>query len=146
MGDFNDSNIIFDESGSEVRGVIDFGDSVFSWRVADVAIAMAYAAVTVMTPHNKFTGYESPNRAAQACEQVIAGFLSDYSLTQEELAVVDILCVGRLVTSGVIGWFSFSQNPTNLYLKKHSEPAWRALAFLVEQIKQSGGQGGSIFV
>ena len=47
MSDFNDANIIVDSGDVEtVVGVIDFGDSVASWRVNDVAVAMAYATVS----------------------------------------------------------------------------------------------------
>jgi Ser/Thr protein kinase RdoA (MazF antagonist) len=48
QGDFNDSNIILDDS-CNVSAVVDFGDSVVSWRICDVAIAMAYAMVTMHT-------------------------------------------------------------------------------------------------
>ena len=43
QGDFNDANIIL--QGGAVNAVLDFGDAVHSWRVNDVAIAMAYVMV-----------------------------------------------------------------------------------------------------
>jgi Ser/Thr protein kinase RdoA (MazF antagonist) len=43
MADFNDANIIVNEDATDVSGVIDFGDSLYSCRVYDIAIGVAYA-------------------------------------------------------------------------------------------------------
>ena len=51
MGDFNDANVIL-ATGSDVLpcdkvvGIIDFGDMVYTWRVNEIAIAMAYAMLS----------------------------------------------------------------------------------------------------
>merc|ERR1712154_335061 len=61
QADFNDANVIIrqGEDGSpQPSGVIDFGDSVHSWRVNDVAIAMAYVMVCMANPENKRFGFE----------------------------------------------------------------------------------------
>ena len=42
----DDEDLILSEDGRTVGGVIDFGDTVYSSRVNDVAIAMAYAMVS----------------------------------------------------------------------------------------------------
>ena len=55
QGDFNDANIIL--QGGAVNAVIDFGDAVYSWRVNDVAIAMAYVMVCLCNPANKRGGF-----------------------------------------------------------------------------------------
>ena len=49
------------------RGVIDFGDAVHSWRVNDVAIAMAYVMVCICNPENKRSGF-----AGDAAESLLA--------------------------------------------------------------------------
>lgn len=48
MGDCNDANVIVTESQAEVHvsGLIDFGDSCYSWTVNDIAIAIAYGIIT----------------------------------------------------------------------------------------------------
>ncbi|EKU23442.1 aminotransferase class-iii, partial [Nannochloropsis gaditana CCMP526] len=49
MGDWNDANIIVaPRAPSQVRGLIDLGDALWSWQVNEVAIAMAYAAVSAL--------------------------------------------------------------------------------------------------
>ena len=48
-------------------GVIDFGDAVHSWRVNDVAIAMAYVMVCICNPENKRSGF-----AGDAAESLLA--------------------------------------------------------------------------
>merc|ERR1712113_891723 len=40
--DLNDTNLLFNSSGTEVLGVIDFGDSIYSCTIFDPAIAAGY--------------------------------------------------------------------------------------------------------
>jgi hydroxylysine kinase len=54
VGDCNDANIIVDPSTHHLTGLIDFGDSVYTWTIADIAIAMAYASVS--SPDNPLPG------------------------------------------------------------------------------------------
>ena len=46
QADFNDANIVLNEEQSDIGGVIDFGDTVNSLLVNDLAIAMAYSMVS----------------------------------------------------------------------------------------------------
>jgi Ser/Thr protein kinase RdoA (MazF antagonist) len=46
--DANDWNVVV--SNSEVVGIIDFGDMVYSWTVADLAVAVAYALLGATDP------------------------------------------------------------------------------------------------
>lgn len=48
LGDCNDANVIVTDgiSGTHVSGLIDFGDSCYSWTVNDIAIAIAYGIIT----------------------------------------------------------------------------------------------------
>ena len=62
QADFNDANIIIargEDGSAKPGGVIDFGDSVHSWRVNDVAIAMAYVMVCMANAENKRAGFDS---------------------------------------------------------------------------------------
>jgi Ser/Thr protein kinase RdoA (MazF antagonist) len=121
MSDYNDANIIVDAGNVErVVGVIDFGDSLSSWRVNDVAIGMAYAAVSAY-------GKQRPITAA-AC--LLRGFTEWYQLEAVEAKHLLTLAAGRLAISVTIGNYSYMKDPSNAYLLIHAEPAWTTLATL----------------
>lgn len=85
-GDGNDYNVLVDAADQVVRGVIDFGDMVFSHAVNDVAIAAAYVAL-------------GADDALAAVADVVAGFHAVHPLTEPELAVVWPLVCMRLCVS-----------------------------------------------
>eukprot|EP01043_Picozoa_sp_COSAG02_P026015 COSAG02_NODE_1484_length_12382_cov_6.377758_3_plen_328_part_00 len=139
QADFNDANIIIargDEGVALPAGVIDFGDAVHSWRVNDVAIAMAYVMVCVSNPENKRAGFAAAGDEEQypesllAAAHFLAGFESTYPLHDLERAMVWKLASCRLATSATMGWYSWALDPTNEYLKYHATPAWEALKTL----------------
>lgn len=140
QADFNDANIIIARGGAGgplPAGVIDFGDAVHSWRVNDVAIAMAYVMVCIANPENKRAGFgavggDGPQHpeALLAAAHFLAGFESTYPLQPAERAMVWKLASCRLATSATMGWYSWSLDPTNEYLKYHATPAWEALKTL----------------
>lgn len=84
QGDFNDANIIVQQvQGAPVPcGIIDFGDAVHSWRVNDVAIALAYVMVCICNPENKRSGFgdDTAITALEAAAHFLQGFLSMYPL------------------------------------------------------------------
>jgi Ser/Thr protein kinase RdoA (MazF antagonist) len=100
--------------------VIDFGDSVHTLLVNDLAIAMAYSMVSSF-------GKKKPLEAAAA---VYAGYRSVASLQPNEVQVICTLTACRLAISFTIGMFSYSEDPANEYLLFHAEPAWNALQAL----------------
>lgn len=125
MSDFNDANIIMDPSGAEVCGVIDFGDVVRSFRVNDVAIAMAYAMISAYGKR-----LEGRNGFAAAAA-LLKGFCAAYSLTDLELSLLPLLVRCRLALSVTYGAYSIQQDPGNAeYLSLHAQPAWAALGLL----------------
>lgn len=142
-GDFNDANIVLNTDGKEICGVIDFGDSVMTWRVNDPAIAMAYVIITVIkAKQGTVSGFGScPPLDAAKC--FLEGYLECYKLTQSELSVLPILIACRLATSGTLGWYSYSKDPSNEYLKFHAEPAWTSLALLRNSDQSTLFQGSS---
>jgi hydroxylysine kinase len=123
QADFNDANIIIarGEDGAALPGgVIDFGDAVHSWRVNDVAIAMAYVMVCIANPENKRAGFEEGTDKPEsllAAAHFLAGFESNYPLQPTERAMVWKLASCRLATSATMGWYSWALDPTNEYLK-----------------------------
>jgi len=141
MGDWNDANIIVDPlHPSLVLGAIDFGDSLWTWKINDVAIAMAYAAVSAF-------GKTHPVHAAAL---LLRGFVSTASsLPPSEARHLLILACARLSISVTLGSFSFAQNPENEYLLIHAQPAWSALRTLwggerrrVEEVLGRAREGG----
>mmetsp|Transcript_9183 Transcript_9183/g.13346 ORF Transcript_9183/g.13346 Transcript_9183/m.13346 type:complete len:650 (+) Transcript_9183:48-1997(+) len=117
QGDFNDANIIMDGQG-HVNGVIDFGDSVYSWRVLDITVAMAYAMLS---------SYGKTKHSLAASAAMLRGFHKEYPLTMFERKHLRLLVSCRLACSVTLGAFSYEQNPGNEYLLLHARPAWDAL-------------------
>lgn len=120
QADFNDANIIVTSDCSNVGGVIDFGDVVWSSRVNDLAIAMAYAMVSSY-------GKRSPITAAAA---VLCGYHRISPIPENELALLRMLTASRLAISTTLGAYSQREDPHNEYLLLHAEPGWRALRML----------------
>jgi len=85
--------------------------------VGDVAIGMAYAAVSAY-------GKKHPLTAA-AC--LLHGFSHHYPLLPSETQFLLPLTAGRLAISVTLGAYSYHKDPENTYLLIHSEPAWTAL-------------------
>ena len=118
MADFNDANIIFDKDGDNVHGVIDFGDTVHSACIFDVAIAMAYA--TLVPP--------SGGDCISAAAAFLSGVCESYHLEFQELMALRTLIGCRLATSVTLGAFSAMQDKSdNEYLLLHAAPGRRAL-------------------
>jgi len=116
-GDYNDANIMVDDE-FRVSGVIDFGDSVESWRVLDVTVAMAYAMLS---------SYGKSYRGISAAAAMLRGYNFVYPLTPLERKHLVLLVACRLACSVTLGAYSYQQNPENKYLLFHAEPAWAAL-------------------
>jgi len=119
-GDFNDGNIIVSDDGKglKVAGAIDFGDTVHSWRVLDVTVAMAYALIT---------SYGKNHKSISAACALLRGFHHTYPLTSHERKHLRLLIACRLAQSVTLGNYSYKLNPGNEYLLLHSKPAWDAL-------------------
>jgi hypothetical protein len=122
--DFNDANIIVgneDGDGIKVTGVIDFGDTVYSWKVLDVAVAMTYALIS---------SYGKSGRSISAACAFLRGFHHVYPLTAQERKHLRLLIACRLATSATFGNYTYKLNPENKYILLHSKPAWEALDYI----------------
>jgi len=102
----------------EVGGLIDFGDMLNCWTVADPAIAAAYAVLDKNDP------------LGAAC-RVIGGYHSVFPLTDVELQAAFSLIAIRLATSVCLSAHQQAAEPENRYLSVSEQPAWRALEQLV---------------
>jgi len=117
--------------------VIDFGDMVYSWRVGELAIAVAYAMVGGYASggdgdsdgggNGKGSGGEAERRLAAAAA-LLKGFRAAFDgLSERELGLVRVLTACRLATSFTMGSYAHAQDPANTYLLLHALPAIRAL-------------------
>lgn len=120
--DANDYNILVAESDlngtpalpQTVAGIIDFGDMVHTYTVAEPAIAAAYAML----------GKANPLVTAEA---LVAGYHSVQPLTATELAVLYPLICMRLCMSVCLSAHQQALQPENRYLSISEAPAWALL-------------------
>jgi len=123
-GDANDWNVLVTPAtapGEEARvaGLLDFGDMVTSWRVAEVAIAAAYAML----------GKRDPLAAAG---HLVAGYHAVRPLSEAELAALYPLVRLRLALSVVMSAHQRRLRPDNAYLAVSEPDAWALLRRLDE--------------
>jgi len=122
-GDGNDHNILVGRrpgsADHQVVGLVDFGDLIRSWRVAEPAVAAAYALLD----------REDPLGSAA---RVAKGYHQELPLTAEELTVFFPLATMRLCVSVVQSARRAKERPEDPYLRVSEAPAWRALRYLSE--------------
>jgi 4-aminobutyrate aminotransferase-like enzyme/Ser/Thr protein kinase RdoA (MazF antagonist) len=121
-GDANDYNVLVGEAlplPRRVVSVIDFGDMHHSIRVAEVAVAAAYATL----------GKAEPLQAAAA---VVAGYHNASPLEEQELAILFPLMAMRLAVSVTNSALRATVKPDDSYVTISEGPAWAALEKLAE--------------
>lgn len=104
--------------GTQIVGIIDFGDSLYSATVAELAITTAYAILD----------RDDPLAVAKA---LIEAYTHKAPLTPQEQPHLHTLTAARLCQSVIMGAYSYSCNPGNEYLLVTAHPGWQALGFLV---------------
>ncbi|EJO33296.1 phosphotransferase [Achromobacter marplatensis] len=82
--DLSPSNILVDAAGSELAGILDFGDMVHAPRIAEIAIAASYQMTAAGNPLDVLSA-------------VVAGYESVSALTPQERRHVLDLVLARLV-------------------------------------------------
>ena len=118
--DGNDHNVLVLPSGNwdnRVSSIIDFGDMVHTYRVADLAIATAYVLFDKPDPLD-----------AAAC--VVAGYHAVSPLSDLELRILFPLICMRLCTSVTLAAHQQQMEPGNKYLRISERPAWETLGRL----------------
>ena len=109
-GDLNDHNVLVggwedvESRDQRVTGIVDFGDMVHSYRVGDLAIAIAYAMLGADDPLDRRVG---DGRAAMP---------SHATLGDDELAALFGLAALRLCASVCIAADQQQRQPDNEYL------------------------------
>lgn len=117
--DANDYNVIVDAKTQRVTGLIDFGDMIHSFVVAELAIAIAYAIL------NK------PDPLAVAA-QLVKGYTAEYPLTEVELASLFGFVCMRLCQSVCIAAQQMKQRPDDEYLAISQKPIRNTLPKLAK--------------
>jgi 4-aminobutyrate aminotransferase-like enzyme/Ser/Thr protein kinase RdoA (MazF antagonist) len=116
--DANDYNLLVNDELQQATGLIDFGDIVFTSRISELAIAIAYAI------HYK----EDPLATAAALTR---GYHNTYPLNEEECKALFYFITARLCTTVAISMQQLKLNPDNKYLNISVKPALDALKQLV---------------
>ncbi len=116
--DANDYNLLI-RHGNLV-GLVDFGDLLYGPRVAEVAVAAAYALL----------GEADPLAAAA---EVVAGYHAWQPLTPTEQAVLAPLVLARLAVSAALAAERAQTAPENPYLQISAAPVAQALRALGHQ-------------
>jgi 4-aminobutyrate aminotransferase-like enzyme/Ser/Thr protein kinase RdoA (MazF antagonist) len=114
--DAHEHNLLVNEDlqNPRVRGVIDFGDALFTETVNELAIACAYAGMYLPDP-------------LEAVAQVVRGYHEVFPLTQKELAVLfPLMCARLTITVATSAWNKHIE-PENEYLLISEKPAWAVL-------------------
>lgn len=114
--DIHDYNALasYDLQHPEITGVIDFGDSLYSQTINELAIALAYACM------NK------PDPLAVA-RHVIQGYHEIFPLTEKEVQVLFPLICARLMITVAQAAYNKHLEPDNSYLQVSEKPAWDLL-------------------
>jgi Ser/Thr protein kinase RdoA (MazF antagonist) len=96
--------VLVDPERMTVSGLLDFGDMVYSYTVADLAIAIAYVVLDTAHPR-------------AAANEVIKGYTSEFALLDEELEAVWPLALLRLAVSACMAAYQQRQQANNEYLR-----------------------------
>jgi Ser/Thr protein kinase RdoA (MazF antagonist) len=121
--DANDWNVLV--SNREILGIIDFGDMVHSWTVADPAVAVAYAILDATDP-------------LATADAIVGGYHTEYPLRDDEAASVIPLAALRLCMSACIAAWQQQQRPDDEYLAVSQEPIRRTLPALAAILERRG--------
>ena len=119
--DVNDNNIIVTDDliNPSVFSIIDYGDSVYTQTINDLAICIAYGIM------------HKPDILAAAC-QIIKGYNKSFSLFEDEIELLYTLVAMRLIISVTKSAINKEKEPENKYLQISEKPAWEVLRKLEE--------------
>jgi 4-aminobutyrate aminotransferase-like enzyme/Ser/Thr protein kinase RdoA (MazF antagonist) len=116
-GDANDYNVLVDNTPDgdlRVSGLIDFGDLLFSYTVAEPAVAIAYAVL-------------DDDQPLEAAAALARGYHAAYPLTEQEISALFGLVLLRLCLSASVAGHQQRQRPDDQYLAISQGPIRRTL-------------------
>ncbi|WP_116105267.1 aminotransferase class III-fold pyridoxal phosphate-dependent enzyme [Lewinella sp. IMCC34191] len=111
--DAHEHNLLVDAAG-HITGIIDFGDTVHTLSVCELAVACAYAGMLMPDPLG-------------AMRTVVAGYAKFVTVTEEEIAALYDLIAARLLLTVTIAAENHHLEPNNEYLSVSEQPAWTLL-------------------
>ncbi len=114
--DINDNNIIVSNEriNPKIESIIDFGDSQYSQKINDLAIACSYGVMDLNDP-------------LAGCCEIISGYNSLISINDNELSLLYNLIGMRLIISVTKSLINRVKEPDNKYLLISEKPAWSLL-------------------
>ena len=114
--DANDHNIIvkLKDTTPHIVGFIDFGDSIYSATICEIAVAIAYAAMDQRDPLKTAT-------------TLLGAYHKQYPVLEEELNWLYDLVAARLIISVTVSNLNRLENPANEYLNVSEQSAWALL-------------------
>ena len=110
--DANDWNVLV--KGKTIKGIIDFGDMVYTHTVNEIAIACTYMAMDSTDPIYEIV-------------PLIRGYHDILPLSEQEVAILYYLIAARLGISLSMSAASKQKDPENAYLSIHEEKAYELL-------------------
>ena len=112
--DANDHNVLVDAGARRVTGLLDFGDTVRTFVVNEVAVAAAYAMLGEAEP-------------LDAAREVVMGYVESARLEDAEREVLLDLVRIRLATSVTVAAHQHALRPDDPYLTVSEDQAWELL-------------------
>ncbi|MGB1204112.1 MAG: aminotransferase class III-fold pyridoxal phosphate-dependent enzyme [Chitinophagales bacterium] len=110
--DANEWNTLFKKN--KIVGIIDFGDVIYSARINEIAIGIAYMTTLVENP-------------LQAACIILKAYNKIIALEEKELEVLYYLIATRLCISVSHSSYHKTQNPENEYITISATPIWNLL-------------------
>lgn len=101
-------NLLLNDSGEQIQGIIDFGDVCLSWTIGELAVLVLESAMT-----------GSPTPFADAYE-VIKSYHAVFPLTKEEILLLYPLIQLRSATIVSASARQLSMDPDNEYVQKQA--------------------------
>jgi len=115
--DANDHNVLVDDTGAQIAGLLDFGDMVHSVTAQEAAVACAYAM------------FERPDPGG-VMRRIVAGFDTTCPLSADELDALPSLILARLGASVAISAVQARLAP-DPYLRVSEAPAWNMIEWFL---------------
>jgi 4-aminobutyrate aminotransferase-like enzyme/Ser/Thr protein kinase RdoA (MazF antagonist) len=114
--DINDNNIIIsnDLLNPKIESIIDFGDSVFTQTINDLAITCSYGIMNLNDP-------------LSGCCDIVNGYNAISKISDDELRILFNLVSMRLVISVTKSLINRVKEPENKYLLISEKSAWDVL-------------------
>ena len=118
--DMNPDNLLVRQNNSDqVSGIIDFGDTVYTSLVNDLAVAAAYQTVK---QENLLLG----------TRELLLGYQETYPLTEDEIMLLPGLIVNRIAMSLIISEWRASEHPKNQeYILGSIDKTWEVLKTVI---------------